>query len=224
MILSHKYRFIFLKTAKTAGSSVEAALGHRCGDDDIITGHHLSKFRRNYALGLGRMGIHVPGEIARRLPEISGYYPHMPARQVRRMVGREVWDSYFKFTVERNPWDRQLSAYFYRHWAKQPEVDFPTYLTSWRYGLFHTVRIANWEIYTLDDDIAVDYVLRYEALDDDFAEVCRRLGIKGKTPLPRSNVGPRSSRGHYRDHYDERSRLLVANWYAKEIRAFGYEF
>ena len=37
MIISHKYKFIFLKTTKTAGTSVEISLSRFCGDDDIIT-------------------------------------------------------------------------------------------------------------------------------------------------------------------------------------------
>jgi hypothetical protein len=48
--------------------------------------------------------------------------------------------------------------------------------------------------------------------------------MRGKVPLPRANVGPRQDRGHYRDYYDERTRRIIADWYSKEIAAFGYEF
>ena len=37
MILSHKHKFIFIKTRKTAGTSIEIALSRFCGKDDIIT-------------------------------------------------------------------------------------------------------------------------------------------------------------------------------------------
>ena len=48
MILSHKHQFIFIKTNKTAGTSIEIALSSICGEDDIITPIHSSdeEFRR----------------------------------------------------------------------------------------------------------------------------------------------------------------------------------
>ena len=43
MIISHKHKFIFLKTIKTAGTSIQAALEEHCGKDDIITGKNLNQ-------------------------------------------------------------------------------------------------------------------------------------------------------------------------------------
>ena len=37
MIISHKHKFIFVKTRKTAGTSVQEALERICGPDDIVT-------------------------------------------------------------------------------------------------------------------------------------------------------------------------------------------
>jgi hypothetical protein len=40
MIISHKYKFIFIKTMKTAGSSLEAFFSKVCGDEDTFTYIH----------------------------------------------------------------------------------------------------------------------------------------------------------------------------------------
>src|SRR5262245_11425347 len=37
MIVSHKHKFIFIKTKKTAGTAIEAALSELCGPEDVIT-------------------------------------------------------------------------------------------------------------------------------------------------------------------------------------------
>jgi hypothetical protein len=37
MIINHRYKFIFLKTRKTAGTSIESALSQFCDSNDIIT-------------------------------------------------------------------------------------------------------------------------------------------------------------------------------------------
>ena len=37
MIASHAHRFVFVKTRKTAGTSLEIALSRHCGPDDIVT-------------------------------------------------------------------------------------------------------------------------------------------------------------------------------------------
>jgi hypothetical protein len=37
MIISHEHKFIFLKTKKTAGTSIELAVSQLCGPDDVIT-------------------------------------------------------------------------------------------------------------------------------------------------------------------------------------------
>jgi hypothetical protein len=37
MLLNHKYKFIFLRTGKTAGTSMQLFLSQFCGDKDIIS-------------------------------------------------------------------------------------------------------------------------------------------------------------------------------------------
>jgi hypothetical protein len=48
------------------------------------------------------------------------------------------------------------------------------------------------------------------------------LGLAGEVALPRANESRRE--GDYRGYYDERTKALVAKWYEREIKRFGYEF
>ncbi|MCP4384095.1 MAG: sulfotransferase family protein [Hyphomicrobiales bacterium] len=230
MIISHKHRFIFLKTEKTAGTSLQTALASVCGPDDLIVGprrHPTTKKTMGVNPSTG-LGGKVPTRLKRFIPGTGGYYAHMRARQVRAVVGGEVWESYFKFAVERNPWDRQVSNYYHRlnRRKKRGEapLDFETYITSPVLRYLHHVRLDNWGIYTIDDEVAVDAVLRYEALESECQALMARLGLPDDVALPQARAEHRPDGAGYQSYYTKRSADIVGRWYAKEIEAFGYTF
>jgi hypothetical protein len=68
--------------------------------------------------------------------------------------------------------------------------------------------------------IAVDYIGRFENLQEDFAVICERLKIE-KVQLPVKN---KSEGKHYRKYYTQSSRELVEIKLAKELEMFKYEF
>lgn len=220
MIISHRHKFIYLRTEKTGSSSVEFALSQFCGPEDIVTS---GKGRWDSNLGIGRF-VHIHGELRRHFPRFAGYYHHIGARQVSALVGPEIWNTYFKFTTERNPWDRQVSQYFYRQRKCERKVEFEEYISSPLYRMFHYVKLNNWKVYTIADRIAVDEVVRYENLQDQIVDLCRRLNIASDIQLPAKKTGIRPVRLHYREYYSPKTRDHVARWYAKEIDALGYRF
>ena len=82
--------------------------------------------------------------------------------------------------------------------------------------------VENWDLYAADNKTIIDFVGRYENLDDDFASVLARIGLSGQVSLPKANVS--KDRGTYRDYYTPASRDLIAGWYAREIEQFAYQF
>ncbi len=231
MILSHAHKFIYIKTYKTGSTSVEAALSAVCGPDDVLTeaSEQLRGVRQkpaqNYRIEhpdkpkrpLWKMML---GRPERHYHPSVGYYEHMPAWRVRQYCGEDVWRSYYKFSFERNPWDRQVSWYHYKTKSKS-EAAKPSF------DVFNRDRrrawVENWDLYTDKGQQLLDFVGRYESLEADFDAVLERIGLKGQVGLPRANVS-RSRSGGYREYYDDKSRALIADWYAPEIRQFGYQF
>jgi len=161
MIVSHRHRFIFLKTRKTAGTSVEIALARICGDDDVLTpiGDADAKVRFEFA-GRDAQNIHVPwrravlGVVgARSIPQRRPvFYNHMPAAAARALLGKEIWNSYFKFTIERNPFDRLISFYYFQNRGNANPPGFSEWLP-------HAKHPQNWPIYSIGQTVAVDYVI-----------------------------------------------------------------
>jgi hypothetical protein len=227
MIVSHRHRFIFLKTRKTAGSSVELALSALCGPEDIIT--RVAK--REEPLRLGRppqnFVVRVPSRWWHRLSRYGGepryfvYYDHVPAGLIKKHITTELWRRYTKVTIVRNPWDREISRYFYAAARQDRYADFAEFVR--RRTRWHPMK--NYRIHSINGRNIADVVLRYEHLDADFESFVRSLGVDELPELPRANS---ESRPHdardYRMMYGDLTRRIVERVYAREIQEFGYEF
>jgi hypothetical protein len=131
----------------------------------------------------------------------------------------KTWRSYFKFAFDRNPWDRQVSAYHFRYRRKATPPSFADFLDHDR-----RARLNNYEIYSLDGDVCVDFLGRFENLEEDFRHALDAIGLKFEHELPRAKAGIRLDGKHYRTYYDNHTRDLVGGWYQREIKLLGYSF
>lgn len=201
MIISHKHKFIFIKTVKTASTSIEVFLSPRCGPDDIVTPI-------------------VPPVEGHKPRNDKGFYNHIPATLLRESVLAEVWNSYFKFCVERNPWDKVLSHYHMQVARGTETLSLDQYLAKGKFPI-------NFPRYTdaSGEKIIVDRVLSYENLNVDLAEVFAglkldfdgSLGVQAKSDY-------RTDRTPYQLVFNEVQRKIVEQAFAKEIELHGYKF
>lgn len=203
MIVSHKHRFIFIKTRKTAGTSLEVSLSALCGDEDILTPiqPHVDPHRpRNH----------------------SGFFNHMPGHAIRATLGEDCWNSYFRFCVERNPWDKTLSYYhFINQRRMKGELSFEDYLTAADFCVDHPAYTEQGE----PDLLLVDRVLHYEHLNDELAEVFAHLGVPYAGSLDvQAKSEFRTDRRSYRDVLSAEQAALIGNAFRQEIRLFGYQY
>ncbi len=229
MILSHEHKFIFIKTAKTAGTSIEVFLSKHCGPADILTPIEppiASHRPRNYLGSINPIPeiLERPGKffwaLRHSITSRDKFYRHMPALEIQKRIPRGVWKSYFKFCVERNPWDKVLSHYHMHVARESGPLSFDEYLARRRFPI-------NYFRYTdrSGKKIIVDRVIRYENLTDELAEVFSQLGIPFDGTLGVSAKSAyRSDRRAYQQVFNESQRRIVEEAFAKEIELHGYQF
>ena len=94
---------------------------------------------------------------------------------------------------------------------------FSNYL-NWRCCSEGNLRLQRSFLYRGDKPM-VDFIGRYESLNDDFIKVCQRVRIAAV--LPSINV---SNSTPYQEFYDRKTRELVESAFRDDIKTFGYRF
>jgi hypothetical protein len=201
MFISHQHKFIFIKTRKTAGSSIEKFFLDTL-DSNIIFGgmppENLDPINCNKCI------------------EHKGW----------KFVGKRYkkeWQQYYKFTIERNPWDKVVSLY---HWQLKTEPQHQ--ITTFDDYILNRKKLYNkkdWQLYTKDSIPVVDFIIRYENINEDFATVCKSLNIPYNNELNKINLKSSIRKNKsYRDFYNTRTKNIISNVFKKEIEYFNYEF
>lgn len=202
-MISIQKNFLFVHIPKTGGNSIQNVL--RDYSEDEIT-------RNKRQDGLERFGVSNRQYNTRKHAKLFDY---------KNSIESEIYDSLFKFAGIRNPWERVISAYFSPgkntvEWNRDTFLAVLNKKVRLRDALSET-RPSKWErdapMCGREIDSDVDFLIRFENLDEDFRTVCARLDIP-YAPLPRRNV---SKREHYSEYYDEELKDLVARRFRDEI-------
>jgi hypothetical protein len=229
MLISHQHRFIFLKTQKTAGTAIEIALRGVMHQADVITPISSADERLNRQLGhlgprhyrapLGRYCRHDWLRLICRGRLKKRFYNHMPAAQVRAELPGTIWADYLKISVERNPFDKAISSYYWRTRKQRQPVSLDTYLLE-----CPTSEISNWPIYTIDDKPIVDVMLSQEQLADDLAALGQRLGLRAPLALPQQRPKGQVRRDHrpWQEVLSATAERRIREVCAREIATFHY--
>ena len=141
----------------------------------------------------------------------------MSAEKVKVKVGNLIWNNYFKFSFERNPWDKVISLFHHR----KPEIPFNEWIKTFSLNL--RSQPLNFPLYNINGKIGLDFIGKYEKLYEDLKIIFNRLSLP-LTDLPRERTDYRKKKENYRDYFDENSKKIINKFYKKEIELFGYSF
>jgi len=229
VIVCHEHKFIFLKTRKTAGTSAEMLLSSFCGESDVITQFGVVDEKKRRDMGIrASQNFYVPyrkfspWDWARLCIKFRRAYmwEHMPAELVSQRLDKDVWNSYLKFGIERNPWDKAISLYYWRTHEMNPRPSISDFLRT-----VDRTTLSNYGIYSIRGEIVVDRILQFARLEEELTSVASDLGISDdQLVLPKAKTGYRRSKRSYRELLCDEDRQLIASVCSREIEKFGYEF
>ena len=155
---------------------------------------------------------------------------------VRSRAKRDTWESVFKFTFVRNPWDRMVSQYFHimsarvtNDLADAAEDSLPGHFRKWlSYEGVQSMQTQCGKAAFCHHGPQVDFIGQYEHLRRDLDTVAqmtqRPLIALVNGELPKVNWGKKRPDFSWEKYYDENSRNLVAAFHLFEIKKFGYRF
>ncbi len=241
MIVSFKHNFVFIKTQKTAGTSIEIALSPYCGPDDILTPIASQDERlrlidgevqaRNYAAAgtaieaayrkaFANNDTQALGDIMRI---VSGgtrhFYNHMSGREARARLPAAFWQSALKFTIVRHPYERAVSFAYFNAGPLPPSADRLSALID----RYLPIVASDLSRYTSDGALIVDDVIRHGSIREDLDRILGKLGLAPVKELPRAKAGYRLDRRPARDVLSDRQKKILQETCRLEFELFGYE-
>ena len=217
-MISHKYKAIFVHIPKSAGTSIGTKLGiypeqSFWGMQDHRSIKQLTPIQDLVLLKGGRLTFKLAH---RRLRDIY--------LNKRDYPSKSQLDEYFKFTFVRNSWARTFSwysnvIYDERH-CSALNIDKSA---TFEWFVENRLDSLNHQLYYITDvreKMAVDFIGKFETLNQDFAHICNVVGISDCTLPERNRIGT----PHYVSHYNNNTIDLVGRYFKKDNDYFGFEF
>ena len=158
---------------------------------------------------------------------LTGFKPHATALEAKQKISANIYDEFFKFAFVRNPWDLNVSLYFYL--CKNKKHPLSKTVRAKSFDEFIEWYIGTEPKTQLDfvadpaGEIIVDFIGKFENLSKDYNYIQTKLGINGPA-LPMVNVSNNRASSDFRSYYNDKTYELVAQYFKKDVETFDYQF
>lgn len=218
MPINHQNKYIFIHIPKTGGTSIE-----------------------NF-LDLCNPSNHFADEIWFFQKGVKYNYQHLTAfiYKTYGFLKPEDFETYFKFTFVRNPYDRCVSKFFFSKGGHKKDISIPAWVNiepkidfSPKAFSEFLIRLSNNSLkahdmlqshFILDENqnSLVDFIGKYENLKEDLAKILDILKInKSINELPHryKNLIPYDKS----EYLTPKNKQLIYDKFKKDFEIFGYE-
>lgn len=211
-MISNQYKCIFIEVPKTGSTSIRSVIGK-----PVKPHLDMQEIESSWI---------YEGENFLNKKSLRKTYDLIP-KNIRQKIGQRWLKSYFKFGFVRNPWDRVVSLYLRKEGIqKSKEMTFEEFVYWIEYSS-DTCKKASTHKYQIDwfknndGKIAVDFIGKFENLEQDFDFVARKIGVDVQLPHKNKNT---KNRKHYHEYYNDETKNIIAKKFDVDIEYFGYKF
>lgn len=200
--------------------------------------------------------LHIPKTAGSSIEEVLypystwGYHmvTHGIALQYKHWLNKDLFDSLFKFGFVRNPWDLQVSCYYYYIVQNKVDMTFDEYIewkflgnicdmesrlpknepgitTDWLRSCFYIHRTPQ-TYFMIDEEgnYILDYIGAFEYLQEDFDKITNKIGIENIVLFHTNASHKRDREKSYKEYYNEKTKKIVEDRYYLDLVTFGYQF
>ncbi|APX10428.1 sulfotransferase family 2 domain-containing protein [Tateyamaria omphalii] len=171
MLISHSHKFIFIKSPKSGGTSVERLLQHLCVPPGQVVKNKTPPIETNAGIvGFrGRLGDE---------PVPPKWYHHQTGQEICDKVPTDLWRSYFKFSVVRNPFARIVSQFLFRlRVTKESEQGFDALLQGFDAFLDDFPVRTQEAMFKVNGAWCLDFAIRFEDFRTGVETALGRIGV-----------------------------------------------
>jgi len=168
MLISHNKKFIFIKTLKTAGTSVESILEKWCLPPKLYNKPvHGRKFKKS------KFGV-----VAGRLQAQNR--AHMSLIKAKQFLTENQYKEYTKITIVRQPLDQLISFFYFRNHNITKNLSDEEQIKMFKDFFSEEVekKYFNWNILLNDGKPGCDFYIRFEFLLKDLEILNDKLDLE----------------------------------------------
>jgi hypothetical protein len=212
-MISHQHKCIFIHIPKCAGTTIKYML---------FPNEKVDWQQADY------------NKVHGWCPKRKFFMQHATAQQLieTELISEDIWNSYYKFTFVRNPWDRAVSDYFWLMNDQKIKDSFKNYIH--REGRFTKFlndkemlyyRGDHLELQTnffdMDGPLELDFIGKFESFDDDLIKIKEKLGIPQTKNL---HINKSIKKNHYSSYFSDQLKNTFDNIYNADIEKLGYQY
>lgn len=213
MIASFNHDFIFVKTRKVGGTSLEIVMSSWCSGHDIVTPIPPEDEAMRAEFGGAARNFHERGGQ-------GPFFNHMPATDIRKTLPG-LWRRSFTFAVDRHPFEKVVSRAYWN--IGRRDGDAEAELDREIEAAIASRSYLNFPLYCDGDSVIVDELWRFEEMWGRLAGLAQRLGVSMPAERPRAKGGHRKDRRPAREILSADQRARIAEDAAIEFRLLGYD-